>query len=154
VARREVQLHEEKSRVVDAREGSFDFLGCTCARKLNPKTARGITVVEPSRKSAQHFREEGRDVTSRSSHGRSQEEGVERINRSVRGWVTYFHVHNSTRVVARQRFFLEPRLRKYLQKRRQSKGFGYRRWPASRLYREWGLYTLPLHAPYRRTRRP
>jgi RNA-directed DNA polymerase len=154
VARRELKLHEEKSRVVDAREGSFDFLGFTFARKRSPKTARVITWVKPSRKSEQQLRDEVRGLTSRRSHSRPQQAVVARVNRYVRGWVNYFHVHNSTRVFARHRFFFEQRMRKYLQKRRQSKGFGYRRWPASRLYREWGLYAIPVQAPYGRARMP
>jgi hypothetical protein len=51
-----------------------------------------------------------------------QEEVVERVNRYVRGWVNYFHLHNSTRVFVRQRFFLEQRMSKYLQGRRQDQG--------------------------------
>jgi len=54
---------------------------------------------------------------------------LEQMNRFVRGWVNYFHLHNSTRVFRRQRFFLEQRMRKCLQKRRQKTGYGYRRWP-------------------------
>ncbi len=153
-ARLELKLHEEKSRVGDAREGSCDFRGVPLARKRNPKTARVITVVTPSRKSEQQCREEGRGLSSRRSHSRPPQAGWERGNRSVRGGVNYFHVHNSTRVLARQRFFVEQRLRQYLQKRRQSKGCGYRRWPASRLSREWGRYAIPVHAPYGRARRP
>ncbi|MBI3468274.1 MAG: hypothetical protein HY000_35165, partial [Planctomycetes bacterium] len=111
----ELKLHEGKSRVVDAREGSFDFLGFTFERKRNFKTARVITLVKPSRKSEQQFRDEVRGLTSRRSHSTPQQEVLERVNRYVRGWVNYFHVHNSTRVFARQRFFLEQRMRKYLQ---------------------------------------
>jgi RNA-directed DNA polymerase len=66
--------------------------------------------------------------------------------------VNYFYVHNSTRVFTRQRFFLEQRMRKYLQRRRQRRGFGMKQWPASRLYQELGLYAIPFHAPYRRVR--
>ena len=139
---------------MDARAGSCDLLGFTLARKRSPKAARVSTVVKPARKSEPQVRDEGRGVTSRRSHSMPQQEVRERVNRSVRGWVNYFHVHNSPRVCTRQRFFFEQRLRKYLQKRRQSKGCGYRRWPASRLYREWGLYAIPLHAPYGRARRP
>jgi len=73
---------------------------------------------------------------------------IERVNRYVCGWVNYFHVHNSTRVFARQRFFLEQRMRKVLQKRQHREGFGYRNWPTARLYRELGLYRISLHAPY------
>jgi hypothetical protein len=51
-------------------------------------------------------------------------------------------------------FFLEQRMRKYLQGRRQVKGFGFRRWPSAKLYKELGLYGIPQHAPYRRARMP
>ena len=154
LARMELKLNEEKSRVVDAREGSFDFLGFTFARKRNAKTGRVITLVEPSRKSEEQFRDEVREMTSRKSHCVPQQEVLERVNRYVRGWVKYFHLHNSTRVFVRQRFFLEQRMRKYLQGRRQVKGFGFRRWPSAKLYKELGLYAIPQHAPYRRARMP
>jgi hypothetical protein len=81
-----------------------------------------------------------------------QDEVLQRVNRYVRGWVNYFHLHNSTRVFCRQRFFLEQRIRKYLQERRQIKGFGLRRWPSAKLYKEVGLYAIPQYAPYRRAR--
>ena len=154
LARMELKLNEEKSRVVDAREGSFDFLGFTFARKRNAKTGKVITLVEPSRKSEEHFRDEVRELTSRKTHCVAQQEVLERVNRYVRGWVNYFHLHNSTRVFVRQRFFLEQRIRKYLQRRRQLKGFGMRRWPSAKLYKEFGLYAIPQYAPYRRARMP
>jgi len=149
-----LKLNEEKSRVVDAREGSFDFLGFTFYRQRSPRTGKVITLVEPSRESEQYFRDEVRNLTGRWSHCLPQREVLERVNRYVRGWVNYFHLHNSTRVFVRQRFFFEQRMRKYLQKRRQGKGFGYRNWPAARLYRELGLYAIPVHAPYGRPRMP
>jgi hypothetical protein len=37
-------------------------------------------------------------------------------------------------------------MRKYLQGRRQVKGFGFRRWPSAKLHKEFGLYTIP-HTP-------
>jgi RNA-directed DNA polymerase len=152
LARMELRLNEEKSRVVDVREGSFDFLGFTFSRKRNAKTGRVITLVEPARKSEEQFRDEVREITSRKSHCVPQQEVLERVNRYVRGWVNYFHLHNSTRVFVRQRFFLEQRIRKYLRGRRQIKGFGLRSWPASRLYKEFGLVAIPVHAQYRRNR--
>ena len=154
LARMELKLNEEKSRVVDARGESFDFLGFTFGRKRSVRRAKVITLVEPSGKSEQHFRDKVRGLTSRNSHCMPQPEVMERVNRYVRGWVTYYHVHNSTRVFKRQRFFLEQRMRKYLQKRRQIKGFGYRRWPVSVLYGVWGLYAIPVHAPYGHARMP
>ena len=152
--RMELTLNEEKSRVVDAREEGFNFLGFTFCRKRNRQTGKDIILVEPSRKSQLHFREEVRHLTGRWSHCLAEEEVLGRVNRYVRGWVNYFHLYNSTQAFRRQRFFLEQRIRKYLQKRRQRKGFGMKRWSTPRLYGELGLYAIPVHAPYRRTRMP
>jgi RNA-directed DNA polymerase len=152
MARLGLTINEEKTRSVDAREGSFEFLGFDFRRKRNPKTGKLIALIQPSRKSEQHFRDNVRELTARWTHGASQQNVVERVNRYVEGWVNYFYVHNSTKVFTRQRFFLEQRMRKYLQKRRQRRGFGMKQWPSSRLYRELGLYAIPLHAPYRQNR--
>jgi Group II intron, maturase-specific domain len=70
-----------------------------------------ITLVEPSPKSQQRFRDEVRGLTARWTHCVPQEDIVERVNRYVSGWVNYFHLHNSTQVFTRQRFFLEQRMR-------------------------------------------
>jgi RNA-directed DNA polymerase len=147
-----LRLNEAKTKVIDARQGSFEFLGFSFARKVSFKSAKMITLVEPSRKSQQRFRDEVRGLTARWTHCVSEQNVVERVNRYVSGWVNYFHLHNSTQVFTRQRFFLEQRMRKYLQKRRQCKGNGIKRWPASRLYKELGLCAIPIHARYRQTR--
>jgi RNA-directed DNA polymerase len=147
-----LKVNPDKTRVVDAREKRFDFLGFSFQRPRSSKNGKMIVVVEPSRKSEQLFREEVRALTARWTHRMPQNEVIERVNQYVRGWVNYFHVHNSTRVFARQRFFLEQRLRKYLQKRRQRRGHGLMQWPSSRLYQELGLYAIPVYAKYRRPR--
>jgi group II intron reverse transcriptase/maturase len=149
-----LKLNEEKSKVVDARKEGFGFLGFSFRRVSSFRTGKAMTLVEPSHKSERHFRDEVRSLTARWTHCLPEQQVLEQVNRYVQGWVNYFHLYNSTRVFCRQRFFLEQRMRKYLQGRRQIKGFGYRRWPASRLYREWGLYAIPLHAPYGRARMP
>jgi RNA-directed DNA polymerase len=154
LARMELTLNEEKSRVVDGRKEGFNFLGFTFCRKRNRQTGKDIILVEPSRKSQRYFREEVRHLTGRWSHGLAEEEVLGRVNRYDRGWENYFHLYNSTQAFRRQRFFLEQRMRKYLQKRRQRRGFGIKRWSTARLYRELGLCAIPLHASYRRTRMP
>ena len=148
----ELTVNEEKTKVLDARQRSFAFLGFSFRRKRSAKSGRLIALVEPSKKAEQRFRDEVCSLTARWTHCIAERQVVDGVNRYVQGWVNYFHVHNSTRVCARQRFFLEQRMRKYLQKRRQTKGFGYRRWPAARLYGELGLYAIPTHASYRQTR--
>ncbi len=149
-----LKLNQDKTQVLDARQKHFEFLGFSFQRPRSSKNGKMIVVVEPSRKSEQGFRDEVRESTARWTQTMPQSEVIERVNRYVRGWVNYFHLHNSTRVFARQRFFLEQRLRKYVQKRRQRRGNGLRQWPASRLYEELGLYAIPVHARYRRTCMP
>src|SRR5262245_42743154 len=68
LARMELKLNDEKSRVVDMRQESFDFLGFTFSRKKSLKTGRVITLVERAPKSAEQFRDEVRTMTSRKSH--------------------------------------------------------------------------------------
>ena len=41
---------------------------------------------------------------------------------------------------------------KYLQERRQIKGFRFRLSPLAKVYKEFGLYAIPQYAPYRRAR--
>jgi len=149
-----LKLNPEKTKVVDVRCQGFDFLGFRLRREKSATSGKRIVLVEPSRRSEQRFRDEVRNLTGRWTYCRPQQDVIDRVNRYVAGWVNYFHVHNSTRVFARQRFFLEQRLRKYLQKRRQIRGFGYRRWPTAKLYRELGLYAIPIQPSYRRARMP
>ncbi len=57
-------------------------------RKRSVRRAKVITLVEPSGKSEQHFRDKVRGLTSRNSHCMPQPEVMERVNRYVRGWVS------------------------------------------------------------------
>lgn len=149
-----LKLNDAKTRLVDARGDTFDFLGFSFARTTSFKSGKTITLTQPSRKSERRFREEVRALTARWTHCQAQQEVLDRVNRYVAGWVNYFHVHTSTRVFTRLRYFLEQRMIKYLRERRQLKGFRSDRWPASRLYKEFGMVTIPLHARYRYPRMP
>ena len=92
-----LRLNEAKTRVIDGRQASFEFLGFSFTRKLSFKSAKMITLVEPSPKSQQRFRDEVRGLTARWTHCVPQQDIVERVNRYVSGWVNYFHLHNSTK---------------------------------------------------------
>jgi hypothetical protein len=80
-----LKLNEDKTQVVDARKESFEFLGFSFSRKLSFRSAKRITLTEPSRKSEQHFRDEVRSLTARWSHCLAQHDVVERVNRYVTG---------------------------------------------------------------------
>ena len=66
----------------------------------------------------------------------------------------HFHLHNSTRVFVRQRFFLEQRMRKYLRGDDRSRGLDFAGGRQLNSTKSFGLYAIPQYAPYRRPRMP
>ena len=66
---------------------------------------------------------------------RSQPTGalIEKINPILRGWVNYFAVGHSSRCFAFIRLWVAKKLRRHLERARQRKGFGWKRWSQSTL---------------------
>ena len=60
--RLELELSEEKSRVVDAVKEMFDFLGFTYRRVTNPRTGKRATLFYPSKKSQKRLREKVKNI--------------------------------------------------------------------------------------------
>jgi RNA-directed DNA polymerase len=98
-------LHPEKTHVVDAREGSFSFLGYSFRGKLR----------FPRDKSHRKFADRIRELTPRKS-GESLEFMIRRLNRSTQGWFNYFrHCHWS--IYRDYDYLIRRRLRALLLKR-------------------------------------
>lgn len=129
-----LQLHPEKTRIVDARTGQFDFLGY--------RFGRGMRLVRP--KSLARLKEVVREKTRR-TRGQSLERIIVELNRVLRGWFGYF------RRCARPVFtaldgWIRRRLRSLLRKRQKLPGISRHgadeeRWP-NRFFAEAGLFSL------------
>ncbi len=134
-----VEVNEEKSRVVDLAKGeSFGFLGFEFRRirslggvwraQYAPKLKKRTALL---RKLKEIFR-------------RFQSEPVARviqlINPILRGWVNYFAVGHSSRCFSFVRDWVEKKMRRYLMRARQRRGFGWRRWSKRWLYEGLGLF--------------
>ena len=76
---------------------------------------------------------------------------VGNVNRSLRGWVNYFHYRNSNQIMEKVKTHAEQRMRKHLMKRHKVKdrGIGEGRFPSAELYRRYGLYKVPTAAGWR-----
>jgi RNA-directed DNA polymerase len=139
LAKLQVEVNEEKTRVVDLMKGErFGFLGfdfrrvrsrsgvwkAQCTPKLKKRTAVLRTLTEVFRRF------------------RSQPVGcvIERINPILRGWVTYFAIGNASRCFAYVRHWVEMKVRRHLMRNSKRQGFGWRRWSQATLYRRFGLY--------------
>jgi RNA-directed DNA polymerase len=128
-----LKLHPEKTRIVDAQEEGFDFLGYHFERGHK----------RPRKKSEQKLKETIRIKTRRSS-GISLPCIIDEINRTLRGWFEYFkHSHRTT--FAYLDGWVRMRLRSILRKRQHKQGRGrgrdHQRWP-NRYFAKLGLYSL------------
>jgi RNA-directed DNA polymerase len=127
-------LHPTKTRIVNATDEGFDFLGWHF---------RGGKKW-PRKKSLQKLQERLRPLTQR-THGRSLGEIIAQVNPILRGWHGYFR--DSLRSgLSGPDGWLRRRLRALLRKREKRPGYGLseadsRRWP-NRWFAAQGLFSL------------
>jgi hypothetical protein len=146
-ARLSLELSEEKTRVVRAREDRFRFLGFEIAKVRNPKSGKWWPRVVPANKSEQRLRDRLREIVNRRRAYRSAEDVVREMNQTLRGWGAYFWYGHPQNAMRRANHFAEQRLRKWLMRKRQRRGPGYREYPTRYLYDALGLYRLPTRRP-------
>jgi len=139
LAKLQVEINEEKSRIVDLAKGdSFTFLGFEFRRILSRKGAWRPNYT-PKLKKRTALLGKLRDVFRRFA---SQPVGrvIERINPILRGWVNYFAVGHSSRCFSFVKDWVEKKIRRHLMRARKRKGFGWQRWSRPWLYGELGLF--------------
>jgi RNA-directed DNA polymerase len=149
--RLDLKLNEDKSRIIDARRGCFDFLGFSFVQRQSRRTGKWYPHVEPSKKSVQRIKAETKRLTDRRLTPIPLPEMIGRLNRTLRGWANYFHHRNCTAALGKVKWHVEERVRTHLRKRHKlnSREQGYRRFPTARLYQDFGLYKIPTTAPWR-----
>jgi RNA-directed DNA polymerase len=126
-------LHPTKTRIVNAKEDGFDFLGY----RFEGGTRR------PRAKSLDKFKDTIRAKTKRTS-GESLRQIIDDLNRTLRGWFEYFkHSHHWTfpRLDGWIRMRLRSILRKRLGKRGCGRGSDHHRWPNA-FFADQGLFSL------------
>jgi RNA-directed DNA polymerase len=144
-------LNEGKTRIVDARQASFDFLGFTLQMRRGASSGKPYPNVQPAAKSLKKIKARLTALTGRTLTAIPLEDLVEKVNRSLRGWANYFHYRNSSQALGKVRQHAEDRLRTHLMTRHKVKnrGTGLRRFPRSALYGQYGLYQVPKVAGWR-----
>nr|MBF0223550.1 group II intron reverse transcriptase/maturase [Desulfobulbaceae bacterium] len=144
-------LNETKTHVVDAKEASFDFLGFTIQMSRGAKTGKPYPNVRPSDKAVKKIKARLTELTQRELTCIPLENVVGNVNRSLRGWVNYFHYRNSSLAMSKVKNHAEERLRTHLQKRHKVKdrGTAYKRFQNASLYERYGLYKPPTEAGWK-----
>jgi RNA-directed DNA polymerase len=150
--RLELTLNEAKTKIVNAYEGKFDFLGFTIWMGRGRKTGKYYPHVQASKKAEQKVKDQITELTTRNRTIMPLEWVVNEVNAMVRGWVGYFHYRNCSQTLARIRNHLEQRLITHLRKRHKvrDRKAGYVRFSNRSLYEKYGLYKVPTSAGWTR----
>lgn len=148
LARLELTLNKSKTRVVNASQERFDFLGFEFRIAKSWRTGNLYPNVQPSRKSLKTIKSRLSSMTRRGLTRLPLEEVVENVNTTLRGWTVYFHYRNCSKALLQVKEHAEQRLRTHLRKRHKIKdrGTGYLRFTGSILYTKYGLYKVPTTA--------
>jgi RNA-directed DNA polymerase len=121
-----LQLHPDKTRVVDLREGreGFDFLGCHFHARMSGRLWEQKRIIRyylhrwPSQQAMKRLREKVRDRTGRSRAGTRIEWVIEDLNPILRGWGNYFRTGNAAEKFRQIDSYVVWRLRTLLIKKR------------------------------------
>jgi RNA-directed DNA polymerase len=147
LAKLQVEINDEKSRIVDLAVGeSFAFLGFEFRRILSRK---GVwrPHYTPRLKKRTALLEKLKEIFRRYV-SQPVDRVIDLINPVLRGWVNYFAVGHSSRCFSFIKDWVEKKIRRHLMRARNRKGFGWKRWS-----RKWVYQTLGLYHGYR-VRRP
>jgi RNA-directed DNA polymerase len=139
LAKLDVEISEEKSRVVELAEGeAFGFLGFDF-RRVRSRKGRWQVYTTPMMKGRTALLRKLKEIFRR-----FQSQPVDRviglINPILRGWVNYFAIGHSSRCFWYVRYWVEKKIRRHLMRARLRRGFGWKRWSSRWIYQVMGLY--------------
>ena len=146
-----LELHPDKTRVVDLREGKegFDFLGCHLHARMSGRLweqygkRRYYLHRWPSQRAMKRARQRVKALTSRKWVGLELEDVIYDLNLFLRGWGNYFRTGNAADKFVTMDRYVAWRLKRLLIKKR---GRNLRAGQADRWTRAWfhdqGLHKL------------
>jgi len=129
--RMELTLNRAKTRVTRVTEG-FDFLGFNFVKRTSPTSGKQAIYIFPAKSAQQTIRNRLKYVTSRRAPI-SPKEFVDMVNPMMMGWVNYFRHINASQAFRGLQRFVNIRFRRYLTQRSKGRGFGWQRFPNSKL---------------------
>ncbi len=135
-------LNAKKTRIVNARETTFDFLGHRFAVRDSKRSGEQKTYYYPSPKAMKSVKNKIKEAVHSGQHWDLPELIRDRVNPILRGWGNYFKMGNS-----RQHFVSIANYTTYtlcimLRKKHQKRSKGWRDHPPSWFYEYQKLFPL------------
>ena len=142
LSRMGLSINAEKTRTVEAKRESFDFLGFTIRydKDLWDSNKRYWNII-PSRKSEQKIRDKIKAYLEAHGHYNGQQVS-EDLNKLLRGWLNYFDIKGvSYPAISKRRLrhYLQERLNRYYNRKSQRKCRLYRQKAFEALVEKYGL---------------
>jgi len=149
--RLDLTLNKTKTKVIDAWDESFGFLGFE-VRMNRGRSGKAYPHIQPGKRAVKRINAKLTELTRRNLTPIPLPTIVRRMNQSLRGWACYFDYANSSEIFGDVKRHAEERLRTHLRKRYQVKArrVGQGRFPNRVLYERCGLYKLPTTAAWKR----
>ena len=147
LAKLQVTINEEKSRVVDLAQGeTFSFLGFDF-RRVRSRQGAWRAWYPPRLKKRTALVRKLKEIFRR-YQSQPIDRVIQRINPILRGWVRYFAVGDASRCFGFVKDWVEKKVRRHLMRARKRKGFGWKRWSRQWLYQRLGLFNnYRVHRP-------
>ena len=139
LAKLQVEVNEEKSRIVDLAEGGgFAFLGFDF-RRIRSLSGKWRPQYAPKlKKRTALLRELKEDFRRFVSQPVARV--IKAINPKLAGWVNYFAVGHASRCFGYIRDWVEKKIRRHMMRAQKRQGFGWKRWSRRWLYDGLGLF--------------
>lgn len=125
-------INYEKTRITRLTDG-FNFIGFNFVKRKSPKSGKNSIYIFPSKQAQQNIRNRLKYLTKRRAPIKPSEY-VALVNPIVLGWVNYFKHTNANNAFRKLQRFINIRFRRYLTHRSKGRGFGWKRYPNSKLY--------------------
>lgn len=126
-------LNEAKTRVCNAWDESFNFLGYTFGKCYDPRSGRAYLGAKPAEKSLKRIREKIHDLTTAATTCQSETDLIKALNRAVRGWCNYFRYGTLVNSYWKVEAYVEDRLRQWLVRKHKGQRRGTRQYPSEQL---------------------
>jgi group II intron reverse transcriptase/maturase len=135
-------LNAQKTRVVNAREEPFDFLGHRFAVQPSKLTGKLKTYYYPAPKAMKSVKRKIREVVRTGQHWNLPQLIKEKVNPILRGWGNYFKTGNSRKHFLSIANYTTWTLCIMLRKKHKKQAKGWRDHPPSWFYEYQGLFKL------------
>jgi RNA-directed DNA polymerase len=134
-------LNETKTKLKQARQESFDFLGYTFGPQRYRKDGHWYLGAWPSKKSVARLRGKVNKLLVPANQG-TWPEVSDRLNQMLRGWSSYFRYGTRYQAYRAVDHHVAARVRHFLRRRHQMRSRGTRAWPDEVIFGSLGVLSL------------